>query len=130
MANLAVVGSHSVNGVAALHTELLKTRRSSTTSTQLWPEKFNNKTNGVTPRRWLLQANPRLARADHRGASGPGWDDRPRRSSRRLEPLADDAAFRRRFREVKRANKERLAAIVLARERPRPSTSTRSSTCR
>ena len=57
MANLAIVGSHSVNGVAALHTELVKTSLVPDFHA-LWPEQFNNKTNGVTPRRWLLKANP------------------------------------------------------------------------
>ena len=56
MAHLAVVGSHSVNGVAALHTELLQARRASATSREMFPERFNNKTNGVTPRRWLRRA--------------------------------------------------------------------------
>ncbi len=109
MANLAVVGSHSVNGVAALHTELLKSDLFKDFHT-LWPERFNNKTNGVTPRRWLLQANPDLARMITE-VIGPGWETNLD-ELRRLEPLADDAAFRRRFREVKRANKARLAAII------------------
>jgi starch phosphorylase len=110
MANLAVVGSHSVNGVAGLHTELLKTDLFRDFN-ELWPERFNNKTNGVTPRRWLVQANPELARMITE-VIGPGWET-DLRELRRLEPLAEDEAFRRRFREVKRANKERLAEIVL-----------------
>jgi len=110
MANLAVVGSHSVNGVAGLHTELLKTDLFKDFNA-LWPERFNNKTNGVTPRRWLVQANPELARMITE-VIGPGWET-DLRELRRLEPLAEDEAFRRRFREVKRANKERLAEIVL-----------------
>jgi starch phosphorylase len=109
MANLAVVGSHSVNGVAALHTELLKSDLFHDFHA-LWPERFNNKTNGVTPRRWLLQANPGLATLLTE-CLGPGWETSAD-ELRRLEPLADDAGFRRRFREVKRANKERLAEIV------------------
>jgi starch phosphorylase len=109
MANLAVVGSHSVNGVAALHTELLKTDLFHDFNA-LWPERFNNKTNGVTPRRWLLQANPQLA-ALIGECIGPGWEI-DTDELRRLEPLADDAGFRRRFRDVKRANKERLAEII------------------
>ena len=68
MAHLATVGSHSVNGVAKLHTELVK-RELLPDFYELWPERFNNKTNGVTPRRWLLHANPRLTRAHHRRAS-------------------------------------------------------------
>jgi starch phosphorylase len=109
MANLAVVGSHSVNGVAALHTELLKSDLFHDFDA-LWPERFNNKTNGVTPRRWLLQANPGLATLLTE-CLGPGWET-DADELRRLEPLADDEGFRRRFREVKRANKERLAEIV------------------
>jgi glycogen phosphorylase len=109
MANLAVVGSHSVNGVAALHTELLKADLFRDFH-QLWPERFNNKTNGVTPRRWLVQANPDLAHMITE-VIGPGWET-DLEQLRRLEPLADDEAFRRRFREVKRANKEKLAEIV------------------
>jgi starch phosphorylase len=109
MANLAVVGSHSVNGVAALHTELLKSDLFRDFHA-FWPERFNNKTNGVTPRRWLLQANPALA-AMITEVIGPGWEI-DLDELRRLEPLAEDAAFRRRFREVKRANKERLAEII------------------
>jgi starch phosphorylase len=109
MANLAVLGAHSVNGVAALHTELLKSDLFGDFH-RLWPERFNNKTNGVTPRRWLLQANPDLASLVTE-CIGPGWET-DLGELRRLEPLADDASFRRRFREVKRANKERLAEIV------------------
>ncbi|MFL6930258.1 MAG: glycogen/starch/alpha-glucan phosphorylase [Xanthobacteraceae bacterium] len=109
MANLAVVGSHSVNGVAALHTELLKSDLFRDFDA-LWPERFNNKTNGVTPRRWLLQANPALATMITE-VIGPGWET-DLDQLRRLEPLVEDAAFRRRFREVKRANKERLADII------------------
>jgi starch phosphorylase len=111
MANLAVVGARSVNGVAALHTELLK-KELFRDFHALWPEKFNNKTNGVTPRRWLLQANPGLAGAITE-VIGPEWITDAARL-RELEPLAEDAGFRRLFRDVKRENKERLAAIVRA----------------
>jgi starch phosphorylase len=111
MANLAVVGSRSVNGVAALHTELLK-RELFRDFHALWPEKFNNKTNGVTPRRWLVQANPGLAAAITE-VIGPGWITDATRL-RELEPLAGDAGFRRLFREIKRDNKARLAEIVKA----------------
>ncbi|HEX9305972.1 MAG TPA: glycogen/starch/alpha-glucan phosphorylase [Anaeromyxobacter sp.] len=111
MANLAVVGSRSVNGVAALHTELLK-RELFKDFHALWPEKFNNKTNGVTPRRWLLQANPALASAITE-VIGPGWITDAARL-RALEPFAEDAGFRRMFRNVKRENKARLAEIVKA----------------
>jgi glycogen phosphorylase len=109
MAHLAVVGSHSVNGVAALHTELLKTELLRDFH-QLWPERFNNKTNGVTPRRWLLQANPELARVLTE-CLGPGWET-DADELKRLEALAGDEPFRRQFRAVKRANKERLAEII------------------
>jgi starch phosphorylase len=111
MANLAVVGSRSVNGVAALHTELLK-KELFHDFHELWPGKFNNKTNGVTPRRWLLQANPDLARAIT-DAIGPGWMT-DASELRGLEPLAEDAGFRRLFRRIKRDNKARLAEIVKA----------------
>jgi glycogen phosphorylase len=111
MANLAVVGAHSVNGVAALHTELLK-KELFRDFHALWPEKFNNKTNGVTPRRWLLQANPGLAKSISE-VIGPEWIT-DATQLRRLEPLAEDAGFRRLFRAVKRDNKARLAEIVRA----------------
>jgi starch phosphorylase len=111
MANLAVVGSHSVNGVAALHTELLK-RELFKDFHDLWPEKFNNKTNGVTPRRWLVQANPALAGAIT-DAIGPDWITDATRL-RDLEPLAEDSGFRKLFHNVKRDNKQRLAEIVKA----------------
>jgi starch phosphorylase len=111
MANLAVVGSRSVNGVAALHTELLE-RELFRDFHALWPERFNNKTNGVTPRRWLLQANPALATAITE-VLGPEWITDAGKL-RGLEPLAGDAGFRRLFRDVKRENKARLAAIVEA----------------
>jgi len=111
MANLAVVGSRSVNGVAALHTELLK-RELFKDFHELWPERFNNKTNGVTPRRWLLQANPGLSSAITE-VIGPEWITDATRL-RALEPLAEDAGFRSLFREVKRENKQRLAEIVRA----------------
>jgi starch phosphorylase len=111
MANLAVVGSKSVNGVAALHTELLK-RELFHDFCELWPERFNSKTNGVTPRRWLLQANPDLSSAIT-DAIGPGWVT-DADQLRRIEPLAEDHGFRRLFRSIKRENKARLAEIVRA----------------
>ncbi|HYG70300.1 MAG TPA: glycogen/starch/alpha-glucan phosphorylase, partial [Anaeromyxobacteraceae bacterium] len=111
MANLAVIGSHSVNGVAALHTKLLQSQLFPEFQ-KLWPEKFNNKTNGVTPRRWLLQANPQLASALTE-VIGPEWITNTE-ELQRLEPLADDAGFRRLFRRIKRDNKVRLAEIVQA----------------
>ncbi|MCX7805406.1 MAG: glycogen/starch/alpha-glucan phosphorylase [Planctomycetota bacterium] len=109
MAHLAVVGSHSVNGVAELHTELLKTQVLPDFYA-MFPEKFNNKTNGVTQRRWLLQANNRLA-AILKKRIGEGWVTNLY-DLKRLEALADDGGFRDEFMAAKRANKERLAALV------------------
>jgi starch phosphorylase len=105
MANLAIVGSHSVNGVAKLHSELIKTRLVPDFNA-MFPERFNNKTNGVTPRRWLLKANPPLAGLIT-DAIGDSWishlDD-----LRALTPLAEDSEFQERFRKTKRAAKQRL----------------------
>ncbi len=109
MANLAVVGSHTVNGVAALHTELLKTRLFPEFN-ELYPGKFQNKTNGITPRRWLLKSNPRLA-ALISDKIGHGWA-RDLDQLRQLEKFAGQAAFQREFMEVKRANKADLAALI------------------
>ena len=109
MAHLAVVGSFSVNGVAALHTKLLCEDLFADFH-HLWPTKFNNKTNGVTPRRWLQWANPGL-RDLITERIGPDWKHDLERL-RDLEPAADDAKFRKRWAEVRRANKERLAALV------------------
>jgi starch phosphorylase len=109
MAHLAIVGSHSVNGVAELHSRLVASHLVPDFA-QLWPEKFNNKTNGVTPRRWLLSANPELAQLLTK-AVGPGWVT-DLEQVRGIEPLADDAGFRAEFRRVKRDNKERLAAVI------------------
>jgi glycogen phosphorylase len=99
MANLAIVGSHSINGVAAIHSQLLRTSTVKDLA-ELFPERFSNKTNGVTPRRWLLLANPPLARAITE-AIGDGWiTDLDRLGE--LRPLADDPAFRDAFRRAKR----------------------------
>jgi glycogen phosphorylase len=111
MAHLACVGSHAINGVAALHTELLK-QSVLKDFYDIWPERFTNKTNGVTPRRFMLLANPRLAELITR-AIGEAWL-RDLTGLRKLEPLAGDAAFRQEWRAVKRANKERLAAYIQA----------------
>jgi starch phosphorylase len=109
MAHLAIVGSHSVNGVAAVHSQLVKTELVPDFAA-LWPERFNNKTNGVTQRRWLLSANPGLAGLIT-ATIGDGWitdlDD-----LRRLEPYAADKAFQEQFLAVKSANKQRLARLV------------------
>ena len=91
MANLAIVGSHSTNGVAAIHSQLLRTTTVKDLA-QIFPERFNNKTNGVTPRRWLRLCNPPLARAVS-GAIGDAWITDLGQLSR-LKPLADDAGFR------------------------------------
>ncbi len=109
MAHLAIVGSHSINGVSELHSELL-VRRLVPDFHQLWPARFSNKTNGVTQRRWLLMANPGLA-ALLDETVGPGWTTKLE-ELRGLEPYADDSALRARFAAIKRANKERLARIV------------------
>ncbi len=102
MAHLAVVGSHSTNGVAALHSRLLRTRVMRDLA-EMYPERFHNKTNGVTPRRWLLVCNPPLARLI-RSAIGDGWIT-DLAQLRRLEPLADDAGFQEEFRRAKRRAK-------------------------
>ena len=90
MANLAIVGSHSTNGVAAIHSALLRTTTVKDLA-EAFPERFNNKTNGVTPRRWLLLANPALSRAIT-DAIGDGWTT-DLGQLRKLRPLADDAVF-------------------------------------
>jgi starch phosphorylase len=109
MANLAIVGSFSVNGVAELHSKLLQ-EGLFRDFYKLWPEKFNNKTNGVTQRRWLAWCNPRQSELINE-TIGDGWitdlDE-----LYKLAPYAEDAAFRERWRAVKHANKERLAAMV------------------
>src|SRR5438105_6060028 len=109
MAYLAVVGSHSVNGVAALHTKLLE-QDLLRDFHEMWPERFNNKTNGVTPRRWLLTSNPLLAEAIT-SRLGEGWIT-DLGELRRLEALAEDEGFRTEFREIKQRNKEQLAGFI------------------
>jgi starch phosphorylase len=109
MAHLACAGSHAVNGVAALHTDLLK-RNVLGEFFGLWPQRFSNKTNGVTPRRWLVLANPRLS-ALLTETVGDGWP-RDLNELRALEPYAEDARFRERWAQIKRANKAELAARI------------------
>jgi starch phosphorylase len=109
MANLSVVGSHSVNGVAELHTQLLK-RDLFPEFDALYPGKFNNKTNGITPRRWLLACNPRLSKLIT-SKIGRGWE-RNLNDLRGLEAYAKDPEFQRQFMEVKHANKVDLARII------------------
>jgi starch phosphorylase len=107
MARLAFVGSHSVNGVAALHTDILKSSTFSDLDRAL-PGRINNKTNGITPRRWLLQANPGLARLIS-DAIGDAWiTDLDQLET--LVPLADDAEFREQWAAIKRVNKTVLQA--------------------
>jgi glycogen phosphorylase len=106
MANLAIVGSHSTNGVAAIHSRLLRTTTVSDLA-EMYPERFNNKTNGVTPRRWLLQANPPLARAIS-DAIGEEWIT-DLSELHALKALADDAGFREKFLASKREAKLRFA---------------------
>ena len=112
MAHLACVGSHAVNGVAQLHTELLK-RDVLEPFHALWPEKFSNKTNGVTPRRWMVLSNPRLSRLITE-AIGEGWITDLSQLAR-LEPLSEDASFRATWRAIKRANKDEFAALARGR---------------
>jgi len=102
MANLAITGSHSTNGVAAIHSELLRTMTVKDLA-DLFPERFNNKTNGVTPRRWLRLCNPALSRMIT-GAIGDSWIS-DLDQLRRLKPLAEDAGFRDAFRRAKRDSK-------------------------
>jgi len=111
MAYLAIVGSFSVNGVAALHSDLLK-QGLFRDFFELWPHKFNNKTNGVTQRRWLAGANPALNRFITETIGGD-WVTRLD-DLRNLAAKAEDPAFRARWHEVKRENKARLAALVKA----------------
>ncbi|MBC7907593.1 MAG: glycogen/starch/alpha-glucan phosphorylase [Rhodospirillaceae bacterium] len=109
MAHLAVVGSHKVNGVAAIHTGLMKSTIFSDFE-HLSPGKINNKTNGVTPRRWLLAANPDLSKLID-SKIGKGWATHLDQL-KKLEPFAEDAAFRKAFAAVKRANKQHLAFVI------------------
>ena len=112
MANLAVVGSHAVNGVAALHSALLK-KNLFPDFDALYPGKFQNKTNGVTPRRWLLKCNQRLSGLITRTLRDDTWP-RDLDKLRGLEKFADKAEFQREFMAIKRANKVDLAAVIKA----------------
>ena len=109
MAHLAIVGSQRVNGVSALHSDLLVQTIFSDFA-RLWPERFTNVTNGVTPRRWLAGANPELA-ALLDGCIGTEWRVRLEQLSS-LRKRAEDASFRQAFMAVKRGNKQRLAALI------------------
>lgn len=111
MANLAIIGSHSVNGVAALHTEILKDRVFRDFY-DLWPDRFNNKTNGITQRRWLKLCNPGLASLIT-DAIGEKWV-MDLYELKKLVPLADDAEFRKKWMKVKRERKETLARYIMS----------------
>ncbi|HEY0788638.1 MAG TPA: glycogen/starch/alpha-glucan phosphorylase [Thermoanaerobaculia bacterium] len=114
MANLAIVGSHAVNGVAKLHSHILQTSTFSDFH-DFFPRRFTNVTNGITPRRWLLQANPELAELITE-AVGPEWPKELERL-RALEALAEDAAFRERWIGVRQERKTKLASWLRARAR-------------
>ncbi|MFH7320689.1 glycogen/starch/alpha-glucan phosphorylase [Desulfurivibrio sp. D14AmB] len=109
MAHLAIVGSHSTNGVAKLHTHLQKTRIFNEFY-EIYPQRFNNKTNGVTQRRWLLKSNPGLAALITESIGGD-WVTKLE-FLRNLESLAGNRSFQRRWLAVKRQNKQRLAALI------------------
>ena len=109
MANLAIVGSHSTNGVAKIHSQLLRTTTVKDLA-EMFPEKFSNKTNGVTPRRWLLLANPPLANLIT-DAIGSAWITDLAQLAR-LKPLADDAAFLDKFMQVKHESKRLCAQWI------------------
>jgi glycogen phosphorylase len=111
MANLAIVGSHSTNGVAAIHSRLLRTVTVKDLA-EMYPERFNNKTNGVTPRRWLLLANPALASTISE-AIGEDWITNLSELTK-LRPLANDPAFRDAFRRAKREAKSAFAGWLKA----------------
>ena len=109
MAHLAIIGSHSINGVSELHSELVKTRLVPEFY-DLWPERFNNKTNGVTQRRWLLMANPGLASLLKR-TIGDDWIT-GLDGLKQIEAFAEDEGFHAEFAAIKRANKERLGTTI------------------
>jgi starch phosphorylase len=111
MAHLACVGAHAINGVAALHTELLKSDTLRDFAL-LWPERFFNKTNGVTPRRWMLLSNPKLSQLISEKI-GDGWLTHLE-ELRGMEACLEDADFRKQWREIKHANKTSLAAYIKA----------------
>jgi starch phosphorylase len=106
MAFLAIVGSHSVNGVAALHTEILKNQELKDFY-EVYPERFNNKTNGITQRRWLGHANPRLAKLITETIGDKWYTELS--ELKKLVPYADDKKFVKKYMDIKRANKKELA---------------------
>ncbi|MBZ9990490.1 glycogen/starch/alpha-glucan phosphorylase [Mesorhizobium sp. BH1-1-5] len=109
MGNLAFVGSHSINGVSALHTELMKETVFADLH-KLYPDRINNKTNGITPRRWLIQCNPGLTSLAREAIGDRFMDDIE--AIKDLDSLAGNAAFREKFAAVKRQNKVRLANLI------------------
>ncbi len=109
MGNLAFIGSHSINGVSALHTDLMKVTVFSDLHT-LYPDRINNKTNGITPRRWLMQCNPALTSLIREAIGEKFLDDTE--ALHALDAFADDAAFQEKFAAVKRENKVQLANLV------------------
>ena len=109
MAYLSVVGSHKVNGVAKLHSQLMQQTIFSDFA-QMWPQRFTNVTNGIAVRRWLKQANPGLSQLLTEKL-GSAWEN-DLEELERLKPAVEDPEFRRRFREIKRVNKERLAKTL------------------
>ncbi|HEY2786090.1 MAG TPA: glycogen/starch/alpha-glucan phosphorylase [Fimbriiglobus sp.] len=111
MANLAIVGTHSTNGVAAIHSDLLRTKTVPDFA-ELFPDRFNNKTNGVTPRRWLLLANPDLAKLLTE-AVGDGWIT-DLTLLKKVDPLAKDPGFRKKFLAAKRSAKARFVDWIRA----------------
>lgn len=109
MVNLGIIGSHAVNGVSPIHSELLKSALLPDFY-HLWPERFSNKTNGISPRRWLLHANPALAELIS-SSIGDEWITSLDKL-RMLEPYVEDASFRDAFQRIKHCNKERLGTLV------------------
>ncbi len=109
MAHLACIGSYAINGVAELHSELLK-QDVLKDFYELWPEKFQNKTNGVTPRRWMVLSNPSLSSfiSEHIGSEWPCDLDQ----LQKLEPLAEDSSIRKAWWDIKRANKVAFADFI------------------
>ncbi|MFB2550306.1 glycogen/starch/alpha-glucan phosphorylase [Ensifer soli] len=112
MGNLAFVGSHSINGVSALHTELMKETVFADLH-KLYPERINNKTNGITPRRWLMQCNPDLFKLIREAIGDDFMDDAE--ALKALDPFATKADFQEKFTAIKRANKVKLAQLVQSR---------------
>lgn len=112
MGNLAFMGSHSINGVSALHTELMKETVFANLH-KLYPDRINNKTNGITPRRWLMQCNPGLTALIREAIGDDFMDDAEKLTA--LDAFAHDSAFQEKFAAIKRANKQQLSNLVASR---------------